>query len=173
MAGPPQEAYLEDYSLTLDFKLDSGTLHSSTSGEGVYDLLPVYITDWVYTLELEEGWVKPSLDATGWSFGGIVVFDVTIHNQWRCLHCIPDGEGYCEDVQRYYLEDEKTTSVRAKLEGWTEQVVPGMGDEPDRLEPGGTYTFTIDYEDAKAELLLDCADCVLPADFSAPVYLEE
>jgi hypothetical protein len=167
------DAYLDNYTLELDFKLDAGTLGSSTSGEGEYDLLPVYFTDWVYTLELEEGWVKPSPDATGWTFGGTVVFDVTLHDQWRCFHCIPDNKGYCADVQSYYLEDEKSTSVQADLEGWTEQVVPGEGDEPDRLEPGGTYSLTIFYEGEDAELLLDCEDCKLPADFPPPVYLEQ
>ena len=167
------DAYLDEYSLVLDFELDSGTLKSATSGGGEFDLLPVYFTNWVYAMEVEDGWVRPSPDATGWSFGGTVVFDVTIHDQWRCFLYIPDGTGHVEDVQSYYLEDEKTTSVRAKLEGWTEQVVPGEGDEPDRLEPGGTYTFLISYEDDQAELLLDCEDCVLPADFPPPVYLEE
>lgn len=166
------DAYLDDYTLTFDFDLDAGTLNSSTDGEGEEDS-NYDITAWTYALKLEEGWVKPSLDATGWSFGGTVVFDVTLHDQWQCLHCIPDGEGYCLDVQEYWLEDEKTTSVRAKLEGWTEQVVPGEGDEPDRLGPGGTYSFLIFYEDANAELGLDCENCILPADFPAPVYLEE
>jgi hypothetical protein len=165
------DAYIEDYVMWLDFQLDAGQVKGAVEpGEGEFKIAYVE-TEWVFGGILEDGWVEPSGDATGWVFGATVVFDITIHNRWRCFHCVP-VEGGCDTVVQW-LEDEKSTTVRATMEGWTDQVVPGDEDEPDRLAPGGTYSMNVVYEGSDAELLLDCYDCVLPAEFPAPVYLEE
>jgi hypothetical protein len=165
------EAYIEDYVMWLDFELDSGQVEGAVEpGEGEFKIA-YEETEWVYAGILKDGWVQPSGDASGWVFGGTVVFDITIHNRWRCFHCVP-VEGGC-DIVVTWLEDEKSTTVKATLDGWTDQVVPGGEGEPDRLEPGGTYTVTVSYEDSDAEMQLDCLNCILPAEFPAPVYFEE
>ena len=71
-----------------------------------------------------------------------------------------------------WLEDEKTKEVKAKVESWTEQVVSGKWDDPDRLVPGGEYTLIVSYEGSDADMVIDCERCVLPADFPPPVYIE-
>ncbi|MGD2162692.1 MAG: hypothetical protein PVG04_06335 [Anaerolineales bacterium] len=165
------DAYIEDFDMWLDFELDSGQVEGALEPDEGEFKIAYEETEWVYAGTLEDGWVEPSVDATGWIFGGTVVFDIDIHNRWRCFHCVP-VEGGC-DIVVQWLEDEKSTIVRATMEGWTDQLVPGDEDEPSRLEPGGSYTMTVFYEGSDAEMQLDCIDCVLPADFPPPVYLDE
>ena len=165
------EAYLDDFEMELDFELDSGQLTGSFTHDGIYEG-SFQKSEWVLAGVIQEGWVRPAPDATGWSFGGTAVVEVTMHDRWRCHHCVP-GEGGCVDLLVQWLEDEKTKEVKAKVEGWTEQVVPGKGDDPDRLVPGGEYTLIVSYEGSDADMGIDCESCLLPADFPPPVYLEE
>lgn len=174
-AGQPTgdaEAYLDGYEMEMTFELDSGQLKGNFSHEGTYELA-YQETAWTLSGHIEDGWVRPAADASGWEFGGTVVAEVTMHDRWRCFRCVPDGEGFCEDVFEVWLEDEKSMEVEATLEGWTEQVVPGEEDEPDRLMPGGEYSFRLFYEGADADMQLYCDNCTLPADFPPPVYFEE
>ena len=164
------DAYLDGFQLTLEFYLDSGQVKGSFSGDGVFEIT-YEVTDWAYEGTVEEGWVRPSADGRGWIFGGTIVFGVSIYDQLRCWHCIP-SQGGCDIVEKW-IEEDKAKEVRARLDGWTEQVVAGEGDQPDRLAPGGVYTVSVIYEGSDALLTFDCIDCVLPADFPPPVYLQE
>ena len=165
------DAYIEGYDMWLEFELDSGQISGAIEpGDGEFKIA-YEETEWVYAGLIEDGWVQPSTDASGWDFGGSVVFDITIGDRWRCWHCNP-VEGGCNIVPRW-LEDEKSITVRGTLEGWTEQIISGNDIEPDRLAPGGAITVTTFYEGSDAELYLECLDCTLPADFPPPVYLEE
>ncbi len=166
------EAYLDDFEMELEFELDSGQLKGNFGHDGTFEL-GYQVSEWVLLGEIEDGWVRPASDASGWSFGGTAVVEVTMHDRWRCFRCIPDNTGFCEDVVVVWLEDEKTKEVKATVEGWTEQVVPGEGDDPDRLMPGGEYTLIVSYEGPDADMMMDCERCVLPADFPPPVYFDE
>jgi len=166
------DAYLDDFEMEVEFELDSGQLMGTFAHDGTYDIA-YQKSEWVLAGIIEDGWVQPAPDASGWTFGGTAVVEVTIHDRWRCFRCIPDNKGFCEDVVVVWLEDEKTKEVKAKVEGWTEQVVPGKGDDPDRLVPGGEYTLIVSYEGPDADMVIDCESCVLPADFPPPVYIEE
>jgi hypothetical protein len=165
------DAYLDDFEMELDFELDSGQLQGSFAHDGSYDIT-YQKSEWVLAGVIEDGWVQPAPDASGWIFGGTAVVDVTMHDRWRCHHCVP-GEGGCVDMLVQWLDEEKTKEVKAKVEGWTEQVVPGKGDDLDRLLPGGVYTLIVSYEGPDADMGIDCESCLLPADFPPPVYLEE
>ena len=165
------EAYLDDFEMELEFELDSGQLKGTFAHDGTYDIT-YQKSEWVLAGVIEDGWVQPAPDASGWIFGGTAVVEVTMHDRWRCHHCV-QGEGGCVDMLVQWLEDEKTKEVKAKVEGWTEQVVPGKGDDPDRLVPGGAYTLIVSYEGSDADMVIDCERCVLPADFPPPVYIEE
>ncbi len=165
------DAYLDDFEMELEFELDSGRLMGTFAHDGTYDI-GYQKSEWVLVGFIEDGWVQPAPDASGWTFGGTAVVEVTMHDKWRCHHCVPT-EGGCSDILVQWLEDEKTKEVKATIEGWTEQVVPGEGDDPDRLAPGGVYTLIVSYEGSDADMMMDCERCVLPADFPPPVYIEE
>lgn len=165
------DAYLDDFEMELDFKLDSGGLKGTFAHDGSSDFT-YQISEWELVGVIEEGWVQPAPDASGWTFGGTAVVEVTMHDRWRCFHCVPT-EGGCSDMLVQWLEDEKTKEVKATIEGWTEQVVSGEGDDPDRLMPGGEYTLIVSYEGPDADMGIDCESCLLPADFPPPVYIEE
>lgn len=165
------DASLDDFEMELEFELDTGQLKGTIAHDGTYEIA-YQKSEWVLVGVIEEGWVQPAPDASGWSFGGTAVVEVTIHDQWRCFQCVP-VEGGCSDMLVRWLKDEKTKEVKATIEGWTEQVVPGAGDDPDRLAPGGKYTFVVSYEGSDADMVIDCEGCILPGDFPPPVYFTE
>jgi hypothetical protein len=162
------EAYLHDFAMELEFELDSGKLKGTFAHEGEFDIT-YQVSEWAIVGVIEDGWVKPSPNATGWVFGGSATVEITMHDRWRCFHCVP-VEGGCGDILVEWLDDERTKEVHAAVDGSTDQVIPGEGDEPDRLAPGGKYTVTIVYEGSDAEMIVECSDCALTADFPPPVY---
>jgi hypothetical protein len=162
--------FSDDAAFTFSFELDEETLHGKVTGSFDWES-EAESSEGTFDEEITNGWVRPAPDGSGWEFGGTVDIDMDIDMSLRCLHRTMIEGG--TNISYYWREQSNPLKAEATLSGEILQLVPGEGDEPDHLAPGGIMGVFVDIESETLEMAIYCIDCSVPDDFPPPVYLEE
>ena len=162
--------FSEDTAFTFSFELDEETIHGRVTGSFDWES-EAESSEGRFDEEIVNGWIRPASDGTGWEFGGDINIDMNIDMSLRCLHRSMVEGG--TNISYYWREQSNPLKTGATLSGDIFQLVPGEGDEPDHLAPGGIMWVSADIESENLQMTIYCIDCNVPDDFPPPVYLEE
>jgi hypothetical protein len=157
--------------IPLVFELDAGKVTGGLEVSSFDNVVGWERVGGSVATEIEGGWVRPRADNQGWEFGGEFV---TRAHGVVALECWYQPEDPMVAGFFHWINDDKQTETRTVFQGSTEQFVPGQGEDPGRVAPGGTIHLTVGepYEDlfpASPILEIACMNQPLPADFPPPV----
>lgn len=162
--------FSDDAAFTFSFDLDEENLHGKVTGSFDWES-EAESSEGTFDEEITNGWIRPAPDGSGWEFGGTVEIDMNISMSLRCVHrTMIEGETI---ISYYWREQSNPLKATATLSGDILQLVPGEGDEPDHLAPGGIMYVDASKESESLEMAIFCIDCGVPDDFPPPFKMFE